>query len=224
MARRPRVAPGGLAYHVMNRATVGFRLFEADGDYLAFEKCLAEARARFSMRIGPYCLMPNHFHLCLWPRADGDLSRFMQWLTMTHTQRWHANHRTVGRGHLYQSRFKSFAIELDSHYLQVGRYVERNALSANLVDAAELWRWCSLFVRREGTARMQALLDEWPVDRPADWLRRVNTPQNEKEIAAIQRSIERGMPYGSTPWQSRTAARLGFPPSSRPVGRPKKRG
>ena len=54
------------------------------------------------------CLMPNHWHLVVWPRDDGDLSRFVGWLTLTHTQRWHAHRQSVGQGHLYQGRFKSF--------------------------------------------------------------------------------------------------------------------
>ena len=33
------------------------------------------------------------------PRDNGDLSRFMRWLTMSHTQRWHAHYRTAGTGH-----------------------------------------------------------------------------------------------------------------------------
>ena len=90
MARRPRTVLGGLAYHVMNRVAGQQDLFEDAGDYEAFEQVLTEARGREGMRVCAYALMPNHFHLVLWPRADGELSRFMQWLTMTHTQRWHA--------------------------------------------------------------------------------------------------------------------------------------
>jgi putative transposase len=33
------------------------------------------------MRVLASCLMPNHFHLALWPQGDGDLSRWMHWLT-----------------------------------------------------------------------------------------------------------------------------------------------
>jgi putative transposase len=81
--------------------------------------------------------MPNHWHLVLWPRKKGELSEFMRWLTVTHTQRWHASHRTSGTGPLYQGRFKSFPIEDDDHLLAVVRYVERNALRAKLVARAE---------------------------------------------------------------------------------------
>ncbi|MCE9592134.1 MAG: transposase, partial [Planctomycetes bacterium] len=153
MARTKRQSPGGVAYHAMNRCVAGLTLFEDDADYDAFERVLAQACERFpGVRLCAYCLMPNHFHLVLWPKADGLLSPFMQWLTMTHTQRWHAHRRSVGRGHLYQGRFKSFPIQRDGHFLDVCRYVERNALRAGLTPRgrAENWRWGSLSARADG--------------------------------------------------------------------------
>ena len=72
--------------------------------------------------------MPNHWHLVLWPRKDGELSQHMRWLTVTHTRRWHAHRRTAGTGPLYQGRFKSFPVQRDRHLLLACRYVERNAL------------------------------------------------------------------------------------------------
>jgi putative transposase len=62
-------------------------LFEKPADYSAFAKILAEARHRTGIRIAAYCLMPNHWHLLLWPRSDGELSEVMRWITVTHTQR-----------------------------------------------------------------------------------------------------------------------------------------
>jgi len=111
MARKPRFSPGGLAYHVMNRTPGRVELFEDAGDYQAFEKVLIEAvDLHRGIRLCAYCLMPNHFHLVLWPTTDGQLSRFMQWLSMTHAARWHAHRHSVGCGHLYQGRFRSFPI------------------------------------------------------------------------------------------------------------------
>ena len=63
------------------------------------------------MRIFAYCLMPNHFYLVLSLGKDGELQKFMQWVTLTHTQRWHVKNNTVGTGHLYQGRYKSFLID-----------------------------------------------------------------------------------------------------------------
>jgi len=56
------------------------------------ERGLAEACERVERRLLAYCVMPNHWHLVVWPRADGDLSSFFGWLTMMHTQHWHASH------------------------------------------------------------------------------------------------------------------------------------
>jgi putative transposase len=72
-------------------------LFEKPGDYSAFEKVLGEGYERTNVRIAAYCLMPNHWHLLLWPREDGELSEVMRWITVTHTQRWHA-HRHSSSG------------------------------------------------------------------------------------------------------------------------------
>ena len=139
-----------MIYHVWNRANGRQGIFEKVEDYEAFDRVLMAAHERVSMRTVAYCVMPNHWHLVLWPRRDGDLSRFMGWLTLTHTQRWHAHHQTAGTGHLYQGRFKSFPVQNDDHMLTVCRYVERNPLRAGPVVRAETWRWSSLWRRSEG--------------------------------------------------------------------------
>ncbi len=64
----------------------------------------------------------------------------MQALTTTHVRRWRVHRRTVGEGHLYQGTYKSFPVQDNDHFYTVGRYVERNALRANLVQRAEEWR------------------------------------------------------------------------------------
>jgi len=82
---------------------------------------MAEAHERTRLRIVAYCLMPNHWHLLLWPRCDGELSEVLRWITVTHTQRWHAHCHTAGTGPVYQGRFKSFPVQTDEHFLAVAR-------------------------------------------------------------------------------------------------------
>ena len=144
MGRPLRAAEAGYVYHVLNRANARMTIFEKDEDDEAFERVLAEAVERTKTRLLAYCLMPNHWHLMVWPQADGELSAFVGWLTLTHTQRWHAHRHSAGTGHVYQGRFKSFPVQEDEHFYTVCRYVERNALRANLVSQAEQWRWSSL--------------------------------------------------------------------------------
>lgn len=224
MARPLRVAVGDVIYHVLNRANAGLQLFEKTGDYWAFERVLEEAHERIPMRTLAYCLMPNHWHLVLWPRGDGDLSRFMAWVTLTHTQRWHAHHETAGRGHVYQGRFKSFPVQEDEHFLTVCRYVERNPLRAGLVVQAEEWRWSSLWRRLLGAAPTRRWLAEWPVAGPSRWVDWVNEPQTEVELEALRRCVTRGQPFGSEVWARHTARRLGLEATLRARGRPRKEG
>jgi putative transposase len=222
MPRSLRRCPGGIVYHALNRAVARITLFRRDADYLAFERTLADAHARLPVELFAYCVMPNHWHLVLRPRRDGDLSAFMQWLTLAHAQRWRTSHNTVGYGPLYQGRFKAFAIEEDAHLLTVLRYVERNPRRANLVDAAQDWRWSSLHRRLNGTDAERALLANWPVDRPGDWTARVNRPQTAAEDQALSESIRRSRPYGSPAWQERTARELKLHSCFRAPGRPRK--
>jgi len=225
MPRAPRAAAGGIIYHVLNRANARMTLFETPADYQAFFKVLLDAHEHVSMRTLAFCVLPNHWHLVLWPRGDGDLSAFTRWLTLTHTQRWHAARRSAGTGHVYQGRFKSFPVQSDGHFIRVCRYVERNALRAGLVDRAEAWPWGSLWHRLRGVrGGGPAILSAWPVDPPPDWVRRVNAAESEAELAALREALRRGRPYGADPWVARIADRLDLGSTLRPRGRPRQGG
>lgn len=224
MPRIIRTDVGDNFYHVINRANARLPIFFEEEDYVLFEEVLEEAQEKFSMRILAYCLMPNHFHLVLYPRKDGDMSKFMQWLTLTHTQRWHQSKNTKGTGHLYQGRYKSFLVQGDNHLLSVIRYVERNLLRANLVKKAENWRFCSLARRLSKEKGKKKFLSEWPILElePTDYLLFVNTSQSEEEENSIRMSITRGKPFGTDTWADNIIKKFGLEATIRPHGRPKK--
>ena len=221
MPRRPRLTAGDLAYHVLNRRVGRLPLFDKPTDYTTFEKILAEAQDSTGIRIAAYCLMPNHWHLLLWPRRDAELSEVLRWITVTHTQRWHAHHHTAGTGPVYQGRFKSFSVQTDEHFLTVARYVERNALRAKLVDRAEAWQWSSLWRRAQGNAKLASWLSDWPVERPCDWVPRVNRPQSLSELESLRLAVQRGRPFREEAWVRRMVRRFGMESTVRPRGRPK---
>ncbi len=166
MARQPRIDVGNYPYHVLNRANARLPIFFKEEDFLMFESILEDACEEYDMRMLAYCLMPNHFHLVLYPQKDGELQKFMQWLTLTHTQRWHTKNNTTGTGHLYQGRYKSVLIQEDTHLLGLIRYVERNPLRAKLVQNLSNWRFSSYWRRKHGTSDQKSLLTEWPIDTP----------------------------------------------------------
>ena len=165
-------------------------IFSTEDEYPAFKRILEEAfRAQTVKQFLGYCVMPDHWHLVVWPRngKDRQVSEFLRWLTVTHTQRWHAHRHTTGTGHLYQGRFKSFPVESDEHLYAVLRYVERNPVRANLVQRAQDWRWSSTWRRHRGDEEARRLLSPWPMTRPTDWLRRVNRAERRGELEALRR-------------------------------------
>ena len=222
MPRPIRTDVGDYCYHIINRANARLPIFFKEEDYVLFEQVLGEAKEKYGMRILAYCLMTNHFHLVLYPKNDGDLSKFMQWLTLTHTQRWHQSKNTKGTGHLYQGRYKSFLIEEDNHLLSVIRYVERNALRAKLVKKAENWKFNSLWRKIYGNAKQKKLLSQWPILEPRDYLSFVNTPQSKEEEESIRLSVVKGKPYGNDNWSTKIIKKFGLESTIRLPWRPRK--
>jgi putative transposase len=106
---------------VINRGNARGDVFHKDEDFAAFVTLVEQACERLPMRVLAYCLLSNHFHIVLRPFADGDLSRWMQWLLTSHVRRYHRHYQ--GSGHVWQGRFKAFPIQQDEHLLTVLRYV-----------------------------------------------------------------------------------------------------
>jgi putative transposase len=214
MPRTARASAANSCYHVLNRGNARVCVFYDDDDYAAFVTLINEATLRVPMRTIAYCLMPNHFHLILWPRGDGDVSRWMQWLLTAHVRRHARLHRTTG--HIWQGRFKAFPIQEDGHLLTVVRYVERNPLRAGLVGRAEDWPWSSLHGFAHG--RPSPALDPGPESarRGEGWARWVNAPMTEAELERLHRSVARGVPFGSGSWTAESAERPGLRPPGRP--------
>lgn len=220
MPRQPRNAPGGYIYHVLNRANARMQIFDNDTDYQLFESLLEKAVEKFNMRLLAYCIMPNHWHLVLYPYQDSDLSEFMKWITNTHTKRWHSLNQTTGQGHLYQGRFKSFIVQDDNYFLTLVRYVERNAKKANLVKRAENWKWSSVSRRENGTMKQKKILSPWPISEPKNYLSFLNETQTISEEEHIKKSIQRDRPFGEDNWTNKIVKQLGLESTIRSRGRP----
>ena len=222
MPRPTRADEAGAIYHALNRANLRSTFFHKDEDYLAFEAILGKALELYQIELHSYELMPNHWHLVLRPLVDGEMSRFMKWVSGTHTMRYHAHYQTSGQGHVYQQRFKSFPVQDDDHFLVVCRYVERNALRAGLVSRAEDWRWGSLWRWLQNPEPTPRLLAPWPRPRLPNWVARVNEPLSDQELEAVRRCAQRGQPWGSPAWIESTARRCSLESTLRPRGRPRR--
>ena len=218
MPRSGRIAAGGIIYHVLNRGNGRARLFHKPEDYDAFMGIVLEVKETVAVQVLGLCLMPNHWHLALLPREDGDLSRFMLRVSTTHVRRRFAHTHDGAGGHLYQGRFKNFPVQSDDHLLTLLRYIEANPSRAKLVERARDWRWSSLAIRRTG--KPAGLLDRLPLDLPRDWERVVQSRWEEEELKTVRECVVRGRPFGDADWVERMSRKLGLEFTLRRRGRP----
>ena len=218
MPRRSRVSTGQIVFHVLNRAIQGVTLFEHPADYEAFFEVFSEALRRFPIRLLVYCVMPNHWHLVVWPLDDTSLSPFMKCVTAAHARRWRDTRGTRGRGAVYQGRFKAIAVQHDAHFLRLCRYVERNPVRAKLVARAGDWRWSSASPVARRTD--QPVLAQWPVHRPDNWADLLDEPEPKRSLREIRNAIRNGLHFGSAGWRVHTAETLRWRNGLRPPGRP----
>jgi putative transposase len=216
----------GLIYHVINRGNNRQNVFHKDADFMAFLKALADLKERKPFELYGYCLLNNHFHLLIKPLEE-PISRIMQSLLVSHTQRYHKHHRSGG--HVWQGRFKSPVIQNDEHLLTVLRYIEANPVRANIVARADDYRWSSYLSHGLGQADplVDSLVTYQQISRSAKvrqqkWAAMVHRPLKKSALAAIRRSSATGLPYGDDSWVQRLAAKLGLDLTIRPRGRPRK--
>ncbi len=222
MPRNARVDVGGEIYHVINRANGRLKIFNNDEDYELFEQLLLDTKELFGMRILAYELMPNHWHLILHPRNDGDLGAFMHRLSNAHTRKVHAHTNTNGSGHLYQGRYKSFLVDSENYLLAVIKYVERNAVRVKLVRCCEDWTWGSAWRRIHGTPEQQKLLGRMPAPLPDDYINWINTADKVDDLKMIRASVNKSIPYGRGKWVDKMVSKYHLESTLRSPGRPKK--
>ena len=216
MPRSPRIAPAGYVYHVINRGFLQSEIFADEEDYNSFIDILANGRERYDMRICSYCLMPNHWHLALWPKHDNSLSPFMQYVSSLHVIAWRK--RWGSSGHLYQGRFRSFPVQTEGYYLNLIRYIEQNPKRAKPEIKCTEWQWSS--ARHRPLADNESLLSEGPVRLPQNWLQVLEILPSNCELADIRTSIEKGKPLGDASWTEETALELNLLSTLRKGGRP----
>lgn len=223
MPRNARIDVGGEVYHVINRANGRMEIFSKPEDYKLFEKLLLETKELLNMRMLAYTLMPNHWHLVLYPRNDGDMGIFMHRLSNAHTRKVHAKTLTNGSGHLYQGRYKSFLVEDDRYLLALIKYVERNSVRAKLAVKCEDWEWGSAWKRTNGTKEEKKLLDPSPTPFPPSYKSWINTPDKEDDLLTIRTALQKGIPFGREKWVNEMVTKFHLESTLHRPGRPKKK-
>ncbi len=200
MTRILRVDHAGDIYHVMNRTVGKVQIFSTPNDYTLFIKLLYAAAKNFKVDVLAYSVMPNHWHLLLSPQVDGEMGRFMHWLSTTHTTRIRLITGTVGYGPIYKGRYKSFLIDSHNYLVRVIAYIERNSVRANLSSSPMDWRWCSAWMRKKGNSEQRAFLKEIPKELSSYYNELIELDETEEDLNKLRNSVNRSTPLGDKDW------------------------
>ena len=205
MTRIARVVVPGVPHHVTQRGNRRLETFFDDGDYRAYIALLAEHCAAAEVAVWAYSLMPNHVHLILVPGDADGLRRALGEAHRRYTRR--VNFREGWRGHLWQERFHSFAMD-EGHLLAAARYVELNPVRAGLARRARDWRWSS--ARAHLAGRDDALVAVAPLlELVPDWRAFLAGGLEDDALEAIRRHARTGRPLGTPAFLEDLEARLG---------------
>jgi putative transposase len=140
MARPLRIQYPGAIYHVMNRGGSRQKVFLEKQDFGAFLKTVREIHDRWGVELFAYCLMGNHYHVCL-RTPEGNLSRVMRHLDGLYTQRFNRIHHRDGA--LFRGRYKALVVDKDAYLTQVVRYIHLNPVEVGLVREPQAYGWSS---------------------------------------------------------------------------------
>jgi REP element-mobilizing transposase RayT len=140
MARPLRIQYPEAVYHVMNRGSSRQKVFLQKQDYEAFLNTIDEVHDRWGVEVFAYCLMGNHYHVCLCTPEE-NLARVMRHLDGLYTQRFNRLHRRDGAR--FRGRYKAIVVDKDNYLAQVVRYIHLNPLEAGLVPEPESYVWSS---------------------------------------------------------------------------------
>ena len=196
MPRRARKIPSQQPLHVCNRSAGQITIYHSVADYIRFEICLKEMLEKFPLRLFAFCIMPNHYHLLMEGDSGQDVIKALHWLGTTHAVRLRRDTASMGRGAVYQNRFRAYPVQRNGVFYRVAHYIERNPVDANLCRSPEEWLWSSASLRRSDGPT----LAEWPMSKPGNWLETVRKPLEQVMREKIQNHESLQRPLGDPDW------------------------
>ncbi len=138
----------GSYYHVYNRGARRGRIFFSPENYEYCIRLLGRYRARYSIVVIAYCLMPNHYHLLVRQSSDIRVSKLINVTFNAYVQA--VNKQQERSGTLFEGRFRFAHVDSLEYVDHLCRYIHLNPVKNGLVS----------------------LPDDWPYSSYQDWLAR----------------------------------------------------
>ena len=215
MPRRPRILLPDYPLHIVQRGINREPCFFAEEDYQCYLHWLEEAARDCGCAIHAYVLMTNHVHLLLTPTVSGAPVRLMQSLGRRYVQYVNRQYRRTGS--LWEGRYKSSVVQVESYLLACMRYIELNPVRAAMVADPGGYRWSSY--RANALAQPDGWLTPHPLYLGLDIepasrchvYRALFRPQLDDDAASdVREALKLGMPLGSERFAETICARLGI--------------
>ena len=218
MARLARAVACGYPHHITQRGNRRQQTFFNEGDYHLYRKLLVEWCKKYGVKIWAYCLMPNHVHLIVVPATEDGLRRTIGEVHRRYTR--HVNFREQWRGHLWQGRFASYAMD-EHHCLSAARYIEMNPVRARLVLDPVDYPWSSARAHVLGAA--DALLTDGSLQMMVgDWKQFLSQDEPKQMVETLRRYERTGRPLGDGWFVKTIEKQMGRILHPQRAGRPRK--
>jgi putative transposase len=206
MARQARIVLKDTPHHITQRGNRGDPVFFEKSDFESYIDFLAEECASAGVAIWAWCLMPNQIQLIAVPKKENALGRALGEAHRRYTRR--INERNGWRGHLFQDRFFSYAMD-ETHLLNAARYIETAPVMMGLAPAPEAYLWSSAKAHVKGRED-KLLASERPLlDHVPDWKSFLQDWPDEQDPRAIERHLQTGRPRGNDYFLDNVEAAVG---------------
>ncbi len=141
MGRAQRVYYNNAVYHISIRGNNRQMILKEEKDKIEFLKTLNKFKERFKFRLFGFVIMDNHAHLVIESNGLINISKIMQAITLSYSQKF--RHKYNYTGYVWQGRFKSNIIETDNYILDCLNYIHNNPLRAKIVNDVRDYVWSS---------------------------------------------------------------------------------
>lgn len=194
MARQARIVLKDTPHHITQRGNRGEPVFFEKSDFEAYIDFLSEECASAGVSIWAWCLMPNQIQLIAVPKRENALGRALGEAHRRYTRR--INERNNWRGHLFQDRFFSYAMD-ENHLLNAARYIETAPVMMGLAPTPEAYLWSSAKAHVKGRDDKLLASEKPLLGYVPDWKSFLTDWPEEQDPRAIERHLQTGRPRGN---------------------------
>ncbi len=141
MGRGKRIYFQNAVYHICIRGNNKQAILARDEDKIAFLNSLQKYKLRFDFKLHAFVLMINHVHLVIAATNQNNISKIMQAVTLSYSQKFRKKYNYTG--YVWQGRFKSSIIDKDKYIIACINYIHNNPVRAKMVDNVKKYPWSS---------------------------------------------------------------------------------